>query len=179
MRVFFYFCIAFQGIVIPENCSCFMVNIVQNTPSLLIPKEIFKEEQIHKYWNVLHPDAPHENIGKDELESYFLLYPKPKEVDSIHEISVLYKEFLEKFPNQENAICINLYDKSFNMLVLKNRSIIYSGYFLYSVNEDILYHITNIYRHFFDDGTQIVLGYQQLLPDALRLLNNYYEMVKI
>jgi hypothetical protein len=156
-----------------------MPKIVQNTPSLLIPKELFKEEKIREYWSALHPVSQYENIGKDDLENFFLIYPKANDKDSIHEISVLYKEFREKFPNNEHSICFNVYEEGFNLLVIKAQKMAYTGYFRFSVKEDVLYHLANISQHFFEDIYQIVFAYQQLPAEILRLLNNYYEMKKI
>jgi len=156
-----------------------MLNVVRNTPSLLIPKELFVEEKIQEYWSVLHSGSSLKNIGKDDLQNFYLLYIKPNESEAIHEITVLYKEFLEKFPNDAHAICINVYKEGFNLCVLKNRNIEYTGYFRYAVKEDILYQLANISQHFFEDILQIIFVYQQLSPTILRLLSNYYEMKKI
>ena len=156
-----------------------MPEVIRNTPSLLIPKELFKEEKIQEYWNVLYPNSPSEKMGKDELENFFLLYPKPNDDDSIHEINVLYHEFLEKFQDNDDAICLNVYDDGFNLLVVKHRNMEYTGYFRFSVNEDVLYHLANISQHFFEDISQVVFGYQQLPTAILRLLDNFYDMKKI
>jgi len=156
-----------------------MFLVVRNTPSLLIPKELFQNEKIKEYWNVLYPCYPSENFGIDDLENFFLLYSKPNEEDSIHEISVLYKEFPGKFPNHEHAVCINVYEDGVSFLVIKDKSIAYTGYFKFSVNEEVLYHLTNIYQHYFENIYQVVFAYQQLSPAILRLLCNYYEMKKI
>jgi hypothetical protein len=156
-----------------------MPKIILNTPSLLIPKELFMEEKNREYWNALLPVSPFENIGKDDLENFFLLYPKVNDEDSIHEISVLYKKFRKKFSNIEQAICINVYEDGFNLLVLKSHKIEYTGYFCFSVKEDVLYHLANISQHFFEDIYKIVFAYQQLPSEILRLINNYYEMKKI
>ncbi|MCL2289716.1 MAG: DUF3822 family protein [Bacteroidetes bacterium] len=157
-----------------------MAIVICNTPSCLIPKELFKEEKIHEYWNALYATPlHHESIGKDELENFFLLYPSPKDIDSTHEISFMYKSLREKFPDHFHAICINVHDTGLNLLALKDQHIIYTGYFHYSVKEDILYHLTNIFQQFFDNNIQVTFFYQQLSPPILRLLNNYYEMTKL
>jgi len=153
--------------------------LIQNIPSLLIPKELYKEEKIQEYWNVLHPDSQSEYLGKDDLGSFFLLYPKIDKEDSIHEISVLYKEFMNKFPNNEHAVCVNVYENGVNLLVIKNREIAYAGYFRISLKEDVLYHLANVTQQFFDDVPAIIFAYQQLPATVLRLLGNYYEMKKI
>jgi len=156
-----------------------MPTLIQNTPALLIPKELFNEEKIREYWNVLHPVSHLENLGKDDLENFFLLYPKPNDEDSIHEISILNKEFREKFPNNEHAVCMNVYEDGFNLLVIKNREIVYTGYFRLSVKEDVLYHLANASQHFFEDISAVVFAYQQLPAAVLRLLDNYFDMKKI
>ena len=48
-----------------------MPETLHNTPFCLIPKELFKKEQIHEYWNVLFPEPHPENFGVDELENFF------------------------------------------------------------------------------------------------------------
>jgi len=156
-----------------------MPTIVKNTPTLLIPKELYKEEKIQEYWNVLHPTSQHENIGIDFTENFYLLYPKPKYEDTIHEISAMYQDFTEKFSDKENAVCVNVYENDFSLLVIKNKTIEYTGYFQYTVNEDVLYHFTNVFQHFFENNPHVVFAYQQILPEILRLLNNYYEMKQI
>jgi len=135
-----------------------MPTLIQNTPVLLIPKELFRKEKIQEYWSVLHPSSQFINIGKDDLENFFLLYPKPNDEDSVHEISALYKDFLEKFPTQEHAICINVYDDGFNLLVIKTRDIAYAGYFRLSANDDVLYHLANTSQLFFEDIFQVIFA---------------------
>ena len=154
--------------------------IICNAPSCLIPKELFKEEKIQEYWSVLY-NIPlrREDIGKDELENFFLLYPNPKDVDAIHEITFMYNALREKFPEQIHAICINVHENGFNLLALKEQHIVYIGYFQYTANEDVLYHITNIFQHFFENIPQITLFYQKLPFAVLRLLNNYYDLKEL
>jgi len=156
-----------------------MPTLIQNTPALLIPKELFKEEKIREYWSILHPVSHFENMGKDDLENFILLYPKPNNEDSIHEISVLYKEFREKFPDNEHAVCINAYEDGLSLLVIKNREIAHASYFHYTVKEEVLYHLANASQHFFEDIFAVVFAYQQLPATVLRLLDNYYDMKKI
>ena len=157
-----------------------MPTIICDAPSCLIPKELFKEEKIQEYWSVVY-NIPihHEDIGKDDLENFLLLYPSPKDIDSIHEISFMYNNLQEKFPNQSRAICISVHEGVFNLLALKEQCIVYTGYFHFSANEDILYHLANIIQQFFENVSQITFFYQQLAPMVLRLLNNYYEMKKL
>jgi len=156
-----------------------MPTVIRNAPACLIPKELFKEEKIRDYWNVLHPISDHESIEKDDLENSFLLYSKPKDADTVHEITLIYKDLQEKFPDQIHAICIHVQDDGFCLVALKDRKIAYTGHFRYAVKEDVLYHITNVFQRFFENTAQINFFYQQLPPDILRLLNNYYEMKKL
>jgi len=153
-----------------------MPTVIRNTPACLIPKELCKEEKIQEYWNMLYVAPQYESIGKDELENCFLLYPKPKDADAIHEITFMYNDLQEKFPHQMNAICINAYEEGFNLLALKAGQIAYTGYFHISVKEDILYHLINISQQFFENTAQITFFYQQLSPTILRFLNQYFEM---
>jgi hypothetical protein len=156
-----------------------MPTIIRDTPACLIPKELFKEEKIQEYWSVLYASPQTENIGKDDLGSYFLIYPKPKEEEVTHEIRYMYYQWQEKFPHHPYSIFINIYDDRFNILALKDEDIVYSGNFSYSVKEDILYHVTNISQQFFEDIYQVTIFYQQLSPDILRLLNQYYEIKRL
>ncbi len=157
-----------------------MPTVISNTPTCLIPKELFKEEKIREYWSILYALPPsHESIGKDELEDFFLLYSKPKFTDTIHEITLMYKDLQEKFPNEMQTICINVYDNGFNLLALKDRKIVYAGYYHYAVKEDVLYHLTNVSQQFFENISPVTFFYQQLPPEILRLLNNYFKMRKL
>jgi hypothetical protein len=156
-----------------------MPAIICNTPVCLIPKELFKEEKIQEYWNILYPHPYHENLAKDDLERYFLLYPKPKEASAIHDISSMYKKIQEKYSHQADAICINVYDEVFNLIALKENAIVYAGHFCFSVKEDVLYHLTNISQQFFENIPQVTFFYQQLSSTILRLLTKYYEMKKL
>jgi hypothetical protein len=155
-----------------------MPTVIRNTPACLIPKELYKEEKIQEYWNVLFVTPHHETVVKDDLGEFFLLYQN-KELDTVHEISLMYQYLQEKFPEHNHAICINVYDEGFNLLVVKNCKIAYTSYFHFSVNEDILYHLANVSQQFFENISQITFFYQQLTPPVLRLLNNYYEMKKL
>jgi hypothetical protein len=154
-----------------------MPTVVRNTPACLIPKELCKEEKIQEYWNVLAVTLLHEPVVKDDLGDFFLLY-QSKESDTVHEISLMYQYLQEKFPEHNHAGCINVYDEGFNLLAVKDGKIIYAGYFHFSVNEDILYHLANISQQFFEN-IQVTFFYQQLTPPVLRLLNNYYDMKKL
>ena len=153
-----------------------MPETLHNTPFCLIPKELFKKEQIHEYWNVLFPEPLPENFGIDELENSFLIYPKPKDEEAVHEINFIYKNLREKFPNQENIIFINLLDEKIYLLVIKEHTMAFAGYFNYTVKEDVLYHLTHISQQYFEDILHVDFRYQQLSSGVLRLLNNYYEM---
>jgi len=156
-----------------------MPTIIRNTPVCLIPKELFKEEKIQEYWNVLHTLPHHENIAKDDLYQYFLLYPIPKDLDAVHDITCMYKKIQEKYSHQTDSICINVYDEVFNIIALKENAIVYVGHFCFSVKEDVLYHLTNILQQFYENINGVTLFYQQLNPDILRLLNQYYEVKKL
>jgi hypothetical protein len=156
-----------------------MLTVVQNTPSLLIPKELFKEEKIQEYWSVLHPVSQFENIGKDDLENFFLLYPKPNDLDSMHDATFMFTYIMENYPDRSNVICINVYEKDFNLLALKNGDIVFSGNFQFSVKEDILYYVTNISQQYFENSNDLFYCYQQLSTEILRLLNQYYEVKNI
>ena len=155
-----------------------MPTIIHNTPVCLIPKELFKEEKIQEYWNVLYASQQFENIGKDDLGNHFLIYPKPNEDDAMHEIQYMYNQLQEKYPNM-SSIAVNVYDDRFNILALKNDEIVFLENFCYSVKEDVLYHLTNIAQQFYENINGVTLFYQQLNPDILRLLNQYYEVKKL
>jgi len=153
--------------------------IIYNTPSLFIPKELFKEEKLNEYWNVLCGYSQQGELGKDDLENYTMLYVKPKNCEATHETTHLYKMIKEKFPEQLEAVCINVYDDTCYLLVLKDNEVAFSGYFHYTVNEDVLYHIVNITQHFFENNFKVTFFYQQLSPAILRLLNEYFEIKKL
>ena len=153
-----------------------MPTTIHNTPFCLIPKELFKKEQLSAYWNVLYPPPHPENFGVDELENCFLIYPKTKEDETVHEINLIYKELREKFPNQENIIFSNLFDEKIYLLVIKDDTLVFAGYFNHTVKEDVLYHIANLSQQYFENILPVSFVYQQLSPSVLRLLNNYYEM---
>jgi hypothetical protein len=153
-----------------------MPTIICNTPAGLIPQELFKEEKIQEYWNVLYPNSHQENIGVDDLGDSLLLYPKPKDIETVHEMSLIYKNIRDKFPNQADAICLDLYDDSFNLLVLKDMGIAFAGFFKFSVNEDIVYHIANVSQHFFEDISIQTIYYKQIPPKVLRFLAKYFEL---
>ena len=153
--------------------------VIRNTPSGLIPQELFKEEKIQEFWNVLCPNSRNECIAADDLGHSFLLYPKPQNVETIHEISLMYKNIREQYPDEADAISIEVYDNDFNLLVLKDMNITFTGYFHFSVNEDIVYHLANVAQHFFEDVSQITFYYKQLSPKILQLLNEYFEMKQL
>lgn len=156
-----------------------MPTIITNTPFCLIPKELLIEEKIQEYWHTLYPTPENINIGKDEMENFFLLYPKPNDMEAIHEISFLYNSLQEKKSNNECMIGMSLYENRFFVLALKNLNIAYSGYFYYTEKEDILYHLTNISHHFFDRAAPVIFYYQHLPVACLRFLNQYFEINKI
>jgi len=153
-----------------------MPEIICNTPAVLIPQELFNEKLIQEYWNVLYPDKHREKIETENLGDFFLLYPKNKESDSVHEISLMYKNIREKYPNQTNAICLEVYENHISLLVLKECHIVYTGYLHFSVKEDIVYHLANVAQHFFEDISPGIFYYRQLAPKLLRLLKDYFEM---
>jgi hypothetical protein len=157
-----------------------MPAVICNAPSCLIPKELFQEEKIQAYWNALYSiPLPKENIGKDDLENFFLLYPNANQVYEIHEISLMYNTLKEKFPEQIHAICMNVRENECNLLALQNSQIVFTGYFQFTANEDVLYHLANMVHQFYENSTPITFLYQQLSPSLLRLLNNYYDLKEL
>jgi len=153
-----------------------MPTTIHNAPFCLIPKELFKEEQMSEYWNLLYPPPSPENYGIDELENSFLIYPKSNDEDTVHEIGLIYKILREKFSDQANIIFINLWEEKIYLLVIKEHALAFAGYINYTVKEDVLYHLANISQQYFEDILLVNFMYQQLSPSVLRLLNNYYEM---
>lgn len=153
-----------------------MMTVIGNTPSGLIPKELFKEENIQEYWNVLYATLNQKSIGVDEFDDFFLIYPKPKDIETTHEISLMYKNMREKFSKQADAICFNVYEKSLSLLVLKEMKIAFTGYFTFSVEEDMVYHLANVAQHFFEDISQITFYYKHLSSKVLHFLKKYFQM---
>jgi hypothetical protein len=153
-----------------------MPETLHNTPFCLIPKELFKKEQIHEYWDLLYPAPQPENFSIDELENFFFIYFKSKDEETVHETYLIYNNLREKLPNQENIIFVNLLDEKIYLLVIKDHTLAFAGYFNYTVKEDVLYHLTNISQQYFENILQVDFRYQQLSSSVLRLLNNYYEM---
>jgi len=152
---------------------------IVNTPSCLIPKEMYIEEMGLDYLNLLIPENQYESLGKDQLENYFLLYPKRNDGDSIHEITVMYNNIKDKFPDHSHAACIHEYKDKCNLLVLNHETIFYSGQLQFSVKEDILYHLAHILLHHFENVSQITVYYKHLSPAVLHLLSDYFEMKQL
>ena len=152
-----------------------MPTVIRNTPTELVPQELFNAEKIQEYWSILYPNFTNETIGADELRDSVLLYPKPKEEDTIHTITQMYQNMRE----ETDAIGLEVYENSFNVLVMKNSNVAFVGYFNYVVNEDILYHLANVSQHFFEDISQITFFYKQLSSKMLILLNKYFEMKQL
>ena len=153
-----------------------MPETLHNTPFCLIPKELFKKEQISEYWNLLYPEPHPQNFAVDELENCFLIYPKTKDEEVVHEINLSYKKLREKYPNQANIILSNLLDEKIYLLVIKDYTLVFTGYFKHTVKEDVLYHLAHTSQQYFENSLPVDFVYQQLSPSILRLLNNYYEM---
>ena len=156
-----------------------MPTTICNTPAGLIPQELFKEEKIQEYWNVLYPNLYQEFMGIDKLGEFVLLYPKPKDEETTHEITRMYQTMIEKFPQQTNTIGLYIYENSFSMLAVKDRNVVFVGFFYFSADEDIVYHLAHVSHHFFENISQIKFYYQQLSPKMLHLLNNYFEMTQL
>ncbi|MDR2972295.1 MAG: DUF3822 family protein [Bacteroidales bacterium] len=156
-----------------------MPTIVRNTPFCLIPKELFIKEQVQEYWKILYTLPNPKNFGIDDFQSFFLIYPKIADEDSVHEIIFMYNNLQEKFPNHANSIFLNEFEHEYYLLVILNHEIAFAGYFQYAEQEDVLYHMASVSQHYFDDNYSVVYAYQQLSPKILRLLNNYFEMLPV
>jgi len=156
-----------------------MPTVIHNTPIGLVPKELFNEEKIQEYWNILYPNPQQENIGADEMEEFYLLYPKSKDTETVHYINLMYKSMKDNFPTQTDAICFDLSADIINLLVLKDKNIVYIGRFFFSVNEDIVYHLAHVAQHFFEDISRVKFFYPQLPSKILRFLEKYFEMKKM
>jgi hypothetical protein len=150
-----------------------------NTPFCLIPKEVYIEEKILEYSRFMLSNSLNYNIGKEELDNYFLIYPKQKEENSIHIISLMYKYIKESISEQPHIICANEQDGLLHLLCIKDHMIEFAGFFDISVKEDVVYHVANISHQFYENTSQVGFYYQQLTPDVLRLLVNYFEMKKL
>jgi hypothetical protein len=153
--------------------------VIRNTPAGLIPQELFKSENTQEYWNILYPNLQQESIAAETLGAFFLLHPKTSEEGTIHEISLMYQNIKEKFSNQADAICLNVDNNTLSLLVLKENEIAFTGYFNYAVDEDIVYHLANITRQFFEDVSQITVFYKQLTQKKLHFLNHYFKMKRL
>jgi hypothetical protein len=156
-----------------------MNTTVSYTPFSLIPKQLFKEEKIIEYFNFLVHKPANENVGKEELENYYLIYPKQKEEDSIHVISLMFNNILEKNPEPSHLICINAHEDFLHLLCIKEHKIEFAGFFHFSVKEDVVYHVANVYQQYYENIFPVDFYYLQLTPDVLRLLDNYFEMKKL
>jgi len=153
-----------------------MPTTLYNTPFCLIPNELFVQEQILEYWKVMYPPPHPKNFGIDKLENFFIIYPNSKDEETVHEVTHIYNNLCDKFPNKVNIIYINLRDEKIFLLVIKDQTLAFTGYFNYSVKEDVLYHLTNIFQKYFENSLLVDFVYQQLSSSVLRLLNNYYKM---
>jgi len=156
-----------------------MPAIIRNTPFCLVPKVLFQEELLHEYWDLLHAPPRSESLGKDDLENLFLLYPKPKNEDTVHEITLMAENLRENFSHQANIIFLNVYEEGFYLLVVKDQTLAFAEYFHYTVKEDILYHLANTAQQYFETISHVTFVYQKLPPSVLRLLNHYYEMIPL
>jgi hypothetical protein len=167
--------------VYPEvgNNLMFMNTSIYHTPSCLIPKKLFKEEKKIEYFDFLINKPTYENIGKEELENYSLVYPKHKEEDSIHVISLMYQNIKENISEQSHIFCVSEHENTLHFLCIKEHKIEYAGFVNFTVKEDVLYNITNVFQQFYENISQVNFFYQQLTPDVLRLLVNYFEMKKL
>lgn len=154
-----------------------MPTVIRNTPACLIPKELCNERKIQEYWNIWSVNPQQECIAKDDLGDFFLLYPNATS-EGIHEISFMYQNFQEQLPEHNHAVCLNVYETGFHILAVRDTKIVYAGYFQFSINEDIVYHLANIVQQFFEN-ISVTFFYQQLPAPVLRLLNNYYEFKKM
>ncbi|MCL2313421.1 MAG: DUF3822 family protein [Firmicutes bacterium] len=150
---------------------------VSHAQLCVIPKELFQKEKVVDYWSALF-DAPilRENLGIDDLDNCVLLYPNSHGTVFRHIVSFMYHEMKEKFPNYPHAICMNLHENALNFLAVNDHHIVYAGHFECSTNEDILYHLSNISQHFFQNISKINYFYKQLPHPVLRLLRSYYDM---
>jgi hypothetical protein len=156
-----------------------MPAVIQNTPSGLIPKELFIDEKIQEYGNVLFGITQEGKIGKDDLKTCFLIYPKHNEENTIHEMSVMYHNIRDNYFKKNQVIGVNIYDEGFNVLVLRDMKIALTGYFHLTAFEDIVYHISNISQQFFEDIFEIEFFYQYIPPKILQFLSKYFEMKKL
>ena len=156
-----------------------MNTTVYNTPFCLIPKELFNEEKKRDYLGLFLQKPVPELMGKEEMDSYFLIYPTPTEEESIHNISLMYKNIKEITPELSDVICVNVYEDKLFLLVLKAGKIEYAGFQHFTVKEDVVYHIANVTQQFFENNSQPDYYYLQLIPEQLRLLCNYFEMKKL
>jgi hypothetical protein len=151
-----------------------MTPAILNTPSCLIPKELFKEEKITTYWSALY-NTNYEYFGKDEMDHFILLYPKLKDEDTIHEITFMYQNFCEKYADKPQVICFNIDDDGVDLLALKEQQTEYTGFFAFTTKEDLLYHLANISQQIFGTTT-VDFYYRQAPAQLLSFLNNYYEI---
>jgi len=162
-----------------NNQFAYMPTVISNTPVGLVPQELFKEEKTREYWNVLSQNQYQEHIGVDHLEYSFLLYPKPQDVETIHEITLMYNNLKNRSPKSIDAICLDVYENDFNLLVLKDMNLMLAGYFHFNTKEDIVYHLANVSQHFFEDLSQITYYYKQLSPKILHFLEDFFEMQQL
>ena len=155
-----------------------MATVISSSPFCLIPKELYDEKNIHDYWNALYPDNVNENIGTDDIESSYLLYPKPNNVDARYELSVSYNRIKRKLQNHANIVYICTFENELKLLVIKDNNLVYIGCLHFDTKEDVLYHLANVSQHYYENNLQVIFLYQQLTASILRLLKKYFDIKK-
>jgi hypothetical protein len=156
-----------------------MNTTVYNTPFCLIPKELFNEEKKWDYFEMFFQKSAPEFMGKDEMDSYYLFFPKQTEEESIHIVSFMYKSVKEKTPELSDVICAYVWEDKLFLIALKECKIEYAGFHYFTVKEDVVYHIANVTQQFFDTNFKPEYYYLQLIPEQLRLLCTFFEMKKL
>ncbi|MDR0206541.1 MAG: DUF3822 family protein [Bacteroidales bacterium] len=156
-----------------------MNTTVYTTPFCLIPKIFFNEEKKRDYLDIFFEKPISQFMGKEEMDSYFLIYSTQTAEESTHIISLMYKNIKEITQELSDVICVNVYEDELFLLVLKKGKVEYAGFNYITVKEDVVYHIANVAQQFFENNSQPEYYYLQLIPEQLRLLCNYFTMKKL
>ena len=132
--------------------------LLDNSVFTLVPKKIFLKAEAKKYLELDHTFNSNEKINVDDINKIsaknIYLFPEEielaakqlfKNVEFMHVSSVLINSMLS-YENKDEVVLIHFSDKRIDVIISKDKKLLFCNIFSFVSAEDMIYFIINIYH---------------------------------
>lgn len=139
-----------------KSAPAAMYVICNNQYATCIPKSVYSEEDTEQYRHFLNAPLLAQDYLADRLDffiKYFIqdeiLQVLKKKFNSFkitHKHAVLHQHILQKYQEKTDGVFIQFYEKEMLILTVREGALVLINTYKFSVEEDVLYHLFNIFE---------------------------------